>query len=242
MKRKEETLRINKYLAEQGLCSRREADHLVKMGWVRCNGKIIDSAGLQVSPSDEIELLPEAKQWLGSKFTVVLNKPPGFVSSQPEKGYKAAASLVTSDNYAGPAPAPKINIRNLAPAGRLDIDSTGLLILTQDGSLAKKIIGETSSVEKEYEIRVEGHLTDEKIKKLKHGLSLDGKKLKMAKVRRLGPQKLNMILTEGKKRQIRRMCQLLDLEVVRLKRIRVGKIELGRLPRGQWRLLKENEK
>ena len=123
----------------------------------------------------------------------------------------------------------------LAPAGRLDIDSNGLLILTQDGRIAKKIIGENSSVDKEYLVRVTGKLSDKGLNLLNHGLSLDGKKLKPAKVSWQNEDQLRFILQEGKKRQIRRMCELVGLKVVGLKRIRIGNVMLGNLPPGQWR-------
>ena len=123
----------------------------------------------------------------------------------------------------------------------MDIDSTGLLILTQDGRVAKQLIGEDSAVEKEYLVRVQGTLADADLRRLNHGLALDGKTLKPAKVRWQNEDQLNFILREGKKRQIRRMCELVGLRVTGLKRIRIGKIKLGDLPVGQWRYLKPEE-
>jgi 23S rRNA pseudouridine2604 synthase len=130
----------------------------------------------------------------------------------------------------------------LAPAGRLDIDSTGLLVLTQDGRIAKQLIGEDSPVEKEYMVRVQGTLVGNGLNLLNHGLSLDGKKLKPAKVSWLNDDQLRFTLNEGKKRQIRRMCELVGLKVTALKRVRIGKVKLGDLPVGQWRYLGEDEK
>src|SRR5690606_18371584 len=129
--------------------------------------------------------------------------------------------------HGGPNP-PRIRYEGFAPAGRLDIDSTGLLILTQNGKLAKSIISPDSLIEKEYIVKVEGRITKEKIETLRFGLKLDGKALKKAKVEQIGKDTLNFILVEGKKRQIRRMCELVDLKVTALKRIRIGKIELGK--------------
>ena len=133
-------------------------------------------------------------------------------------------------------------LRNLAPAGRLDIDSTGLLVLTQDGRIARHLIGEDSSVEKEYLVRVEGTCSEADLKRLNHGLSLDGEPLKPAKVSWQNEDQLRFVLREGKKRQIRRMCEMVGLHVVGLKRVRIGSINLGKLPLGQWRYLRAGEK
>ncbi|VEB43033.1 Ribosomal large subunit pseudouridine synthase F [Chromobacterium violaceum] len=132
-------------------------------------------------------------------------------------------------------------MRGLAPAGRLDIDSVGLLVLTQDGRIAKQLIGEHSEVEKEYLVRVEGELTPSGLALLNHGLELDGKKLLPAKVGWQNEDQLRFVLREGKKRQIRRMCELVGLRVVGLKRISIGKVKLGNLPTGQWRYLRDDE-
>jgi 23S rRNA pseudouridine2604 synthase len=133
-------------------------------------------------------------------------------------------------------------LRGLAPAGRLDIDSTGLLVLTQDGRVARQLIGEDSDIEKEYLVRVEGQLSDNGLKLLNHGLALDDKPLRPAQVTWQNEDQLKFILKEGKKRQIRRMCELVGLRVVGLKRVRIGHITLGKLPLGQWRCLGENER
>ncbi|MCB0412988.1 MAG: pseudouridine synthase, partial [Bdellovibrionales bacterium] len=132
------------------------------------------------------------------------------------------------------------NLR-LAPAGRLDIDSTGLLVLTENGVIAKKLIDKNSPVEKEYKVKVEGEITQEKLQRLHFGLALDGQKLKPAKVTQLDVNILRLILTEGKKRQVRRMCKLVDLKVLTLQRTRIGNISLGTLKYGQWRFLEPNE-
>ena len=131
--------------------------------------------------------------------------------------------------------------KGMAPAGRLDIDSTGLLVLTQDGRVAKQLIGEDSAVDKEYLVRVLGHLTEKNLALLNHGLSLDGAALKPAQVSWQNKDQLRFVLMEGKKRQIRRMCELVGLKVIGLKRIRIGRVVLGDLPLGQWRYLRENE-
>jgi 23S rRNA pseudouridine2604 synthase len=132
-------------------------------------------------------------------------------------------------------------LQGLAPAGRLDIDSTGLLVLTQDGRIARQLIGESSTVEKEYLVRVEGQLATDGLALLNHGLELDGRALRPAKVEWINDDQLRFILREGRKRQIRRMCELVGLKVLGLKRVRIGQVRLGELPSGQWRLLGEDE-
>jgi 23S rRNA pseudouridine2604 synthase len=132
-------------------------------------------------------------------------------------------------------------LRGLAPAGRLDIDSTGLLILTQDGRIAKQLIGENSRIEKEYLVRVTGKLAKDGLALLQHGLSLDGEVLRPAQVSWQNQDQLRFVLRQGKKRQIRRMCELVGLAVTGLKRVRIGKVMLGDLPVGQWRYLRDDE-
>jgi 23S rRNA pseudouridine2604 synthase len=141
-------------------------------------------------------------------------------------------------------------LKGLAPAGRLDIDSTGLLVLTQDGRIARQLIGEDSAIEKEYLVRVSyGEVVSNvqrvfspgQLARLRHGLSLDGQPLKPAKVEWQNPEQLRFVLTEGKKRQIRRMCEQVGLKVAGLKRVRIGQVVLGQLPVGQWRYLRPGE-
>jgi 23S rRNA pseudouridine2604 synthase len=133
------------------------------------------------------------------------------------------------------------HLKGLAPAGRLDIDSTGLLVLTQDGRVARQLIGDNSEVEKEYLVRVQGKLTARGLELLNHGLSLDDAALKRARVTWQNRDQLRFVLQQGKKRQIRRMCELVGLEVLGLKRVRIGHVRLGDLPLGQWRYLGQNE-
>lgn len=233
--------RINKHLAELGVCSRREAEELILNGWVRVNSQTVRDLSYRVQPQDKVTLAREAESHLSKKATLIINKPVGYVSAQPEDGHPPAIELVKKANYSGPGQVPRLSLKGMAPVGRLDIDSKGLLILTQDGKLARQVIGENSNIEKEYLVRVQGEVTPGKLKKLQWGLSLDGKKLKKAKVQQMAPQLLQFILTEGKKRQIRRMCELVGLEVTSLKRVRIGALKLGNLKEGQWRLMKKSE-
>src|SRR5262249_20743990 len=141
--------------------------------------------------------------------TILLNKPIGYVSGQPEKGYKPAVELITAENRAEEFDGPDFrrdHIRGLAPAGRLDIDSKGLIVFTQDGRLAKLLTGEGSQIEKEYLVRVAGELDEAGLVLLRQGLMLDDKPLLPAVVEWINPNQLRFILIEGRKRQIRRMC------------------------------------
>lgn len=243
--------RLSKVMAERGLCSRREADDWIVNGWVKVDGEIVDTLGTRISPDAEIIISGYAKEYQEDNVTILLHKPVGFVSGQAEDDYQPAIVLVHPDNEW--LDDPELNSQNakefqrkflkgLAPAGRLDIDSTGLLVLTQDGRVARHLIGEDSSVEKEYLVRVEGQLSADGLTKLNHGLSLDGVKLKPAKVSWQNEDQLRFVLREGKKRQIRRMCEMVGLHVVGLKRVRIGSVNLGKLPLGQWRYLRADER
>lgn len=237
-------VRLSKVMSERGLCSRREADGLISRGMVKVDGVIVSQLGTRISPNARIEIVGVAKAQLKEKVTILINKPVGYVSSQPEKGYKAAVELVTRENL-DPTETREFqgkHTNGLAPAGRLDIDSQGLLVLTQDGVVAKTLIGENSEVEKEYLVRVSGSLSDAELKRLNNGsIVLDGRRLRPAKVEWLNEDQLRFVLQEGMKRQIRRMCEEVGLKVVGLKRVRIGKVMLGNLPEGKWRYLHENE-
>ncbi len=272
------TSRLNKRMAELGMASRREADDWIGRGWVKVNG-VVASMGMQVTPDARIEVNKQAQGQQANQVTILVNKPMGIVSGQAEDGHLPAITLVQPQNRWTEDNArfffhPK-QLQSLVPAGRLDIDSIGLLVLTQDGRVARQLIGEDSVMEKEYLVRVvyqgldktgasqtgatPGQLVrmddDDPVStnvqavfppallaKLRHGLSLDGQALKPAKVTWQNPEQLRVVLTEGKKRQIRRMCELVGLRVVGLKRVRIGNVMLGNLPLGQWRYLAPHER
>lgn len=237
-------IRISKYLADKGLCSRREADHYIEKGWVTVNGVRV-TLGQRILPTDKVQLARQATVAQESRVTIIINKPMGFVSGQAEDGYEPAVSLVTAENQWDEAEFQQDfnfkHLRGLAPAGRLDIDSVGLLVLTQDGRVAKQLIGENSNVDKEYLVRVEGELIENGLALLNHGLELDGVPLRPAQVSWQNDEQLMFVLREGKKRQIRRMCELVGLKVVGLKRVRIGNITLGHLPTGKWRYVSPDE-
>lgn len=255
-------VRLNKLVAQKGVCSRREADELISKGLVKVDGRIISKLGTKVQPTVSVELLPKAVAWTKRQATILLNKPLGVVSCQPEEGQTPGIQLCTKENEYVSKPRQKGDkltetdrpgssreprrLPGWAAAGRLDINSTGLLVLTQSGSIAKQIIG--SSMEKEYLVRVRHDLlkdeaeTNEKLKLLREGILNDGDRLKTKSVKVLNESQLQVVLDEGKKHHLRRMIQHVGWKVDALKRVRIGKIKLGDLPLGKWRWLRSNEK
>jgi 23S rRNA pseudouridine2604 synthase len=244
-----EPIRLSKRMSELGLSSRREADEWIAKGWVRVDGKVISELGSKVLPEQKITIEKQARVEQARRVTVLINKPMGYVSGQAEDGYKPAVVLVRPENRweqdALPIQFSGGQLKSLVPAGRVDIDSIGLLVLTQDGRIAKQLIGEDTNIDKEYLVRVKyskpGNLPDQELQRLNHGLSLDGKALLPAIVRWQNDDQLSFTLREGKKRQIRRMCELVGLKVLGLKRVRIGQVKLGDLPVGQWRYLSDSE-
>jgi len=247
------TVRLNKRMAELGLCSRREADDWIARGWVLVNGAPA-VMGQPVAPDARIEVDRQAEQQQRQQVTILINKPVGYVSGQAEDGHEPAVALVQPQNRWRECNSRMRwgheQLRGLAPAGRLDIDSIGLLVLTQDGRVARQLIGENSEIEKEYLVRVsygpetvnvQAVFPREKLALLRHGLSLDGQALRPAQVDWQNPEQLRFVLKEGKKRQIRRMCEQVGLFVTGLKRVRIGRVNLGHLPVGQWRYLAPHE-
>ena len=231
---------MNRWLAQSGVCSRREAEALIAAGRVRVDGARVDDPGRKIARGQTLTL--DAAGADEAPLSVVVNKPPGFVSAQPEPRQVPAARLLTAANrWGGEGPA-IAGDASLAPLGRLDMDSRGLLVLSQDGVLAKALIGPASALDKEYVVEVTGPLDEDRIARLRHGLSLDGRALKPAGVARIAGQTLRFVLHEGRNRQIRRMCELVGLEVADLLRERIGPLHLGELPQGRWRPLQPAER
>lgn len=250
-------------MAAEGLASRREADEWIERGWVMVDGKVA-VLGQRVLPQQVIRVDTQAREQQSSRVTVLVHKPLGYVSGQAEDGHRPASVLVTAANRWTADPTRQLPglgklsatdaalQRTLAPAGRLDVDSTGLLVLTQDGRIARTLIGEDSDVEKEYLVKVQSQglpphaprdmrvprsMQEADLGWLRHGLWLDEQALKPAQVSWANEDQLRFVLREGRKRQIRRMCELVGLRVVALRRVRIGRVSLGALPPGQWRLL-----
>ncbi len=249
-----ETVRLSKRMAELGMTSRRQADEWISNGWVRVDGVVVDVLGTKIDPDAHITIDETATELQADLLTVILNKPIGYVSGQAEDGHLPAAVLVTEQNrwardHCGVA-FPVGRTRRLVPAGRLDLDSNGLLVLTEDGRVARTLIGDRgeagSPIDKEYLVQVEryepGPLSARGLDLLRHGLHLDRRQLLPAVVEWVSDDTLRFVLREGRKRQIRRMCGLVGLDVVALRRIRVGNVQLGDLPVGKWRALAPEER
>jgi 23S rRNA pseudouridine2604 synthase len=257
-----DTVRLSRRMSELGLASRREADAWIEQGWVLIDG-VPAVLGTKVSahlPAARITIRKVAMHQQAAQVTILLHKPVGYVSAQAEHGYTPAVALIKAESRWEECDAPRqfspAHLRHLAVAGRLDIDSTGLLVLTQDGRVARQLIGEDSDVEKEYLVRVSlsdasvRHTGEEDVQAafpesqlalLRHGLMLDDQPLRQAQVEWINPQQLRFVLREGKKRQIRRMCESVGLRVTGLKRVRIGHVRLGALPLGTWRYLRDDE-
>ncbi|MEM7193980.1 MAG: pseudouridine synthase [Pseudomonadota bacterium] len=233
-------IRLSKLMAQRGMCSRREADRFIERGWVLVDGEPVTTLGIRVDDTQVVELSEQAAAQQAGFATVLLNKPVGLVSGLPEDGHQSAIMLIESENAQNTGErAP--NRHGLAPAGRLDIDSMGLIVFTKDGRIAKQLIGENSAIEKEYLVWARGNIDNSALSRLRSGLTLDGKPLKNARVEHLKGSQLRFVLTEGRKRQIRRMCEQVELQVTRLIRVRIGNVMLADLPVGKWRLLRAGE-
>lgn len=236
-----EPVRLNKFMGQSGLCSRREADALIADGLVCVDGEVVRDAGRRIEAGQTLTLSDGAETALASGITIVMHKPVGYVSGQPEPGKIPAVRLLTEAARIGEGAVPAKDAA-LPPIGRLDEDSRGLLMLSSDGVVAKAVIGPESKLDKEYLVRVAGDVTEKKLTILRHGIMLDGRQLRHARVTRMEPHRLRFILTEGRNRQIRRMCEHVDLDVTDLLRIRIGPINLDNLPEGGWRMLTTDER
>lgn len=238
-----EPQRVNRWLAQSGVCSRREAEALIAEGKVSIDGEVVTDVGRKIAPGQTLALAgagPSGAETNG--FTVVLHKPAGVVSAQPDPGQVPAIRLLTRQALIGSSPVIPDRNTSLAPVGRLDRPSRGLLLLSDDGVVARAVIGPASRLDKEYRVAVIGQITEKKLALLRHGLELDDRKLKPAEVEVISDQRLRFILHEGRNRQIRRMCELVDLKVVDLFRVRIGPLTLGDMPEGRWRVLTPGER
>jgi 23S rRNA pseudouridine2604 synthase len=237
-----EPQRVNRWLAQNGVCSRREAEALIASGLVSIDGQRVDDVGRKIEPGQTLVLADAAEKALDVQMSVLVHKPRGVVSSQPEPGQTPAVRLLTKANVWGHSPVIPGPDSKLAPLGRLDMDSRGLLLMSEDGVLAKALIGPDSKLDKEYWVFVLGEITEAKLALLRHGLELDGRKLRPAEVEVIAEGRLRFVLHEGRNRQIRRMCELVELKVVDLFRVRVGPLTLGDMPENRWRPLSADER
>jgi 23S rRNA pseudouridine2604 synthase len=259
-------VRLNKLLSNKGLCSRREADYYIEQGLVKVNGTVITQLGTKVESTSEVKLLPEALRKQAQQTTILLNKPLGVISCQPERaGQVPAIQLCGWDTQftVNPKDPPRDRFEEYlnkgqqpkdqggwAVAGRLDSNSTGLLVLTQSGRVAQSLVSPNSTIDKEYLVRVEQILdpsqveVKEILRKLgdKEGVLHDGERLTARKIKIVNENQLKFILTQGKNHHIRRMCEVVGLRVQAIKRVRIGQVSLVNLPVGKWRFLKPYEK
>lgn len=231
---KDNRIRLQKHLSECGVASRRKAEELIESGKVKVNGHIA-FLGDKIDPKrDKVTVRGKKIAPAGEKVYIMLNKPRGFVTTMSDElGRKNVSDLVAD-----------VGTR-LFPVGRLDRDSEGLLIMTNDGDFANKLTHPSSHVNKTYRVTVKGEATEEQIFKMKEGILLDGKKTLPCDCfiaeRKPDRTVLIFILNEGRNRQIRRMCDAVGLEVMRLKRTEIAGVKLGMLPQGKWRPLNERE-
>jgi 23S rRNA pseudouridine2604 synthase len=211
----DEPQRVNKWLAQSGVCSRREAEALIADGLVSIDGEVVEDVGRKILTGQTLVLADRATNKLDASLTVMIHKPVGIVSSQPDPGQVPAVRLLKRETlWAHEAVIPNFSNR-LAPVGRLDMDSRGLLLMSEDGVVAKAVIGPQSELEKEYRVAIMGEITEEKLELMRFGLELDGRELRPAQVEMISDQRIQVILQEGRNRQIRRMCELLEWKVVR---------------------------
>ncbi len=243
---RKEPPRLSRRICEMSLCSRREADEWIENGWVRVDGVMVTTLGTRVHPGARIEIKDAASAHQTESVTILFNKPLDVACGPLEgDGENALLSIHPENRWREDESRyhfKATHLRGLALAGQLDPDATGMLVFTQEGSVARRIGSNDTRLEKEYMVRVAGELTADGMKLLNQGLALDEVKLKRAQVSWQSEQQLRFVLHESRKRQIQRMCELVGLRVTAVKRIRIGSVSLGKLPVGQWRYLRENER
>ena len=223
-------MRSQKYLSGAGICSRRKGEEYIKAGWVKVNGKVVTELGVKVDPErDAVEVECDAIRSDSAPIYIALNKPKGYVSSCRQQNEQIVMNLLDISD-------------RVYPIGRLDKDSTGLLLLTNDGYLHHRLTHPSFNHEKEYEVTVAKPMPEGALRKLAEGLPMMGTRTRPARVDRISARRFRIVLQEGKNRQIRRMVRKVGNRVTSLKRIRIANIKLGNLPSGSWRHLTKREK
>ena len=223
-------MRLQKFLSRAGICSRRKGEEYIKAGWVKVNGKIVTELGVKVDPErDAVEVDSDAIRSDSAPTYIALNKPKGYVSSCDQQNEKIVLDLLDISE-------------RVYPVGRLDKESTGLILLTNDGHLHHRLSHPSFNHEKEYEVTVAKPLPEGALRKLAKGLPMMGTRTRPARVKRISARRFGLVLQEGKNRQIRRMIRKVGNQVTHLKRIRIANIKLGNLASGSWRYLTKIEK
>lgn len=225
----EKRIRLQKFLAKAGVCSRREAENRIAAGRVRVNEAVVTVMGTKVDPEkDRVAVDGKPVALAEAPVYIMLNKPAGYISSCRHGDSAIVLDLVDVDE-------------RVFPVGRLDKDSTGLLLLTNDGEIHNRLAHPSFDHEKEYVVEVRRAITDAALERMAAGILLDGKMTRPARVRRESQNAFRIILYEGRKRQIRRMVEAAGNEVTRLHRVRMAGLRLGDLPPGEWRFLTGQE-
>jgi 23S rRNA pseudouridine2604 synthase len=221
-------MRLSRHLYLKNISSRREADRLIEQGEIFVNGKIA-KIGMKVEENDEIELLKNATKKLSQKKIIIFNKPKGVVSHNPQNGEKEPNDFLPFSE-------------RLSPIGRLDKASHGLILMSDDGRIVNKMLHPNFFHEKQYVVKVDKHMTGEFFEKMQAGVQIEDYFTKPARIKKLSPMNFSLILIEGKKHQIRRMCTALGYEVLDLQRVRFMNIPLGNLEVGKYRKISSEEK
>ena len=220
-----EKIRINKFIAGAGVCSRRNADEIILQGRVKINGQVVTDLSTRVSNKDKVQIDNKEIKLEKNKLYIMLNKPTGYVTTSKEQ-------------FKRPSVIDLIKVEErIFPVGRLDMDSEGLLLLTNDGDFTNKIIHPTKHVSKQYEVVLKEEITSQAIEKLEKGIDIGGYITRPAKVKKINKNVILITIKEGKNRQIRKMCEAVDNKVVTLKRVQIGELKLGDLKTGEYRSL-----
>lgn len=222
--------RLNKYIASCGICSRRKADELITNGRVKINDVVVTNLGEKVSDIDVVKVDEKVLQKESRKVYIVLNKPKGYVTTNSDEyNRKNVIDLIHED------------VR-VYPIGRLDMDTEGLLLLTNDGEFSNNIMHPRNKIEKTYIVTTDTNVTNDQIEHLKNGVDIGDYITRPAKVKKIGKDKIQIIISEGKNRQVRRMCEAVNINLLNLRRVQIGNITLGTLQSGKYRYLTEQEK
>ena len=222
--------RLNKYIASCGVCSRRKSDELISSGKVKVNGQVVTNLGEKVSSKDIVEVDNKLIQKEEKKVYIVLNKPRGYVTTNSDEyNRKNVIDLIDED----------VRVYSI---GRLDKDTEGLLLLTNDGEFSNKVMHPRNKIEKTYIVTTDTNVTNEQLEKLRNGVDIGDYITRLAKIKRIGNDKVQIIISEGKNRQVRRMCDSVGINLLNLRRIQVGNILLGNLQSGKYRYLTAKEK
>ncbi|SFN95049.1 23S rRNA pseudouridine2604 synthase [Formivibrio citricus] len=242
----DKSIRLSKRMAELGLCSRREADEFIERGWVKVDGVVVDVLGSRVRPDQRIDLVKSAETELAERVTILLHKPVGYVCGPAEPGERPAWQLVKQETrFSGDRSDIhylKKHHNGLAPAGWLDVDASGLLVLTQDGRVSRKLISSAGDYEQEFLVDLAAPLPDDALARLNGRPKLDGEVVSSIKVSRQSDFQLRIVVRENRNRLIRQLCDWAGIKVTSVRRIRVGRIALADLPQGQWRYLRADER